>query len=48
MSWSIEWLRPESAEPKRNRTIDAWKKNLRPYWSPSFPHRGVETVEANR
>ena len=29
-------------------TIAAWKKNFRPYWSPSFPHSGVETVEDNR
>ena len=26
----------------------AWKKIFRPYRSPSFPHSGVETVEANR
>ena len=25
-----------------------WKKVLRPYWSPSLPHSGVDTVEANR
>ena len=26
----IEWLRPDSAEPTRNKTMAAWKKNLRP------------------
>ncbi len=29
-------------------TIAAWKKPLRPYWSPSLPHSGVEAVEASR
>ena len=28
--------------------IDAWKKLLRPYWSPSLPQSGVETVAASR
>ena len=24
------------------------KNDLRPYWSPSLPHNGVETVDDNR
>ena len=44
----IVWLNPHSAEPTTKITIDAWKKVLRPYWSPSLPHRGVDTVEASR
>ena len=44
----MEWLKPDRAEPTMKMTIEAWKKVLRPYWSPSFPHRGVETVEVRR
>ena len=42
------WLSPESTEPARKMTIAAWKKTLRPYWSPSLPQSGVETVAASR
>ncbi len=42
----IEPLSPASAEPIRKMTIAAWKKILRPYWSPSLPHSGVDAVEA--
>ncbi len=35
-------------EPTRKITMEAWKKTFRPYWSPSLPHRGVETVAASR
>ena len=48
MSSNIEWLSPDRAEPTRKMTMAAWKKNLRPYWSPSLPHNGVDTVEASR
>ncbi len=48
MSSIMLWLRPEQTEPPRKMTMEAWKKTLRPYWSPSFPHRGVETVAARR
>ena len=48
MSSIIDVLRPASAEPIRKITIAAWKKDLRPYRSPSLPHRGVETVDASR
>ena len=44
----IVWLSPDRTEPIRKMTIAAWKKNFRPYWSPSFPHSGVETVAASR
>jgi hypothetical protein len=46
MSWVMLWLSPHSAEPARKMTIAARKSLLRPYWSPSLPHSGVETVEA--
>ncbi len=48
MSSIMLWLMPEQIEPARKMTIEAWKKTLRPYWSPSLPHRGVDTVAANR
>ena len=44
----IEFAKPDSAEPIRKMTIAAWKNLFRPYMSPSFPHSGVETVEASR
>jgi hypothetical protein len=48
MSSIMLWLRPEQIEPIRKMMIAAWKKPFRPYWSPSFPHSGVETVAASR
>ena len=48
MSSVMVWLKPANAEPTTKMTIDAWKKVFRPYWSPSFPHSGVDTVEASR
>ena len=42
------WLKPDSADPITKMTMAAWKKVLRPYWSPNFPHSGVDTVEASR
>ena len=48
MSSIIEVLRPDSTEPIRKMTIAAWKKIFRPYWSPSLPHSGVDTVAASR
>ena len=48
MSSNIEWLIPDSTEPTRKITIAAWKKIFRPYWSPSLPHSGVDTVVASR
>jgi hypothetical protein len=48
MSSVIVWLRPHNAEPTTKITIDAWKKIFRPYWSPSLPHSGVDTVEESR
>ena len=42
------WLKPDRADPTTKMTMAAWKKNFRPNWSPSFPHKGVETVEASR
>ena len=48
MSSVIVWLKPASADPITKMTIEAWKKVLRPYWSPNFPHSGVETVDASR
>jgi hypothetical protein len=48
MSSIMGWLRPDSTEPTRKITIEAWKKIFRPYWSPSLPHSGVETVVASR
>src|SRR3984957_18788712 len=44
----IVWLKPARADPIMKMTMAAWKKNLRPNWSPSFPHNGVDTVEARR
>ena len=29
-------------------TMADWKKIFRPYWSPSFPHSGVDAVDASR
>ncbi len=48
MSSSIDWLSPDNAEPTRKMTMESWKKNFRPYWSPSLPHRGVDTVDDSR
>ena len=48
MSCTIECANPHSAEPIRKITIEAWKNCFRPYMSPSFPHSGVDTVEASR
>ena len=48
MSSIMLWLSPERIEPTRKITIAAWKKTLRPYWSPSLPQSGVETVAASR
>src|SRR3974390_465389 len=48
MSSVIVWLKPDSADPMTKMTMAVWKKTLRPYWSPSFPHSGVDTVEARR
>ena len=48
MSSTMEWLRPDRTEPTRKITIAAWKKTFRPYWSPSLPHSGVDTVVASR
>ena len=42
------WLSPDRIEPTRKMMIAAWKNTLRPYWSPSLPHSGVETVAASR
>ena len=39
---------PQSTDPIRKITIAAWKNRFRPYWSPSFPHSGVDAVEASR
>ena len=46
ISSRIEVLSPDSTDPTRKITMAAWKKTLRPYWSPSLPHSGVEAVEA--
>ena len=48
MSSTIDWLSPDRTDPARKITIAAWKKIFRPYWSPSLPHSGVETVAASR
>ena len=48
MSSNIDWLRPDRTEPIRKITMAAWKKIFRPYWSPSLPHNGVDTVVASR
>ena len=48
MSSIMVWLSPEQTEPTRKITMAAWKKTFRPYWSPSFPHSGVDTVAASR
>ena len=48
MSSNIDWLSPDRIEPIRKITIAAWKKIFRPYWSPSLPHSGVDTVVASR
>ncbi len=47
MSWSMEWARPDSAEPIRKITIAIISSRLRPYRSPSLPYSGVVTVEAS-
>ena len=44
----IECDRPDSTDPARKITIAAWKNTFRPYWSPSLPHSGVDTVVASR
>lgn len=38
---------PLSAEPARKITIEVMKAPLRPYMSPSLPHRGVELAVAS-
>ena len=48
MSSVIDPDSPASADPARKMTIAAWKNVFRPYWSPSLPHRGVDTVDASR
>ncbi len=48
MSSNMDWLRPDRTEPIRKITMAAWKKIFRPYWSPSLPHSGVDTVVASR
>ncbi len=48
MSWTMVWLSPEQTDPARKIKMAAWKKTFRPYWSPSFPHSGVDTVAASR
>ena len=48
MSMIMDVLRPDRTEPTRKMTIAAWKKIFRPYWSPSLPHSGVDTVVASR
>ena len=48
MSSSMVWDRPHRADPIRKITIAAWNSRLRPYWSPSLPHTGVEVVVASR
>src|SRR5580692_3610811 len=45
---TIECASPDSAEPTKKITIEAWKNLFRPYMSPSLPHNGVDTVEASR
>jgi hypothetical protein len=30
ISWSMSWLRPESAEPIRKMTMAIWNSSLRP------------------
>ena len=45
-SWVMFWLAPHSAEPMRNRTIEAMNVYLWPKMSPSLPQIGVATVEA--
>src|SRR5437868_7569215 len=39
---------PHSADPTKKITMEVWNSRLRPYWSPSLPHSGVEAVEASR
>ena len=48
MSMIMDELMPDRIDPARKMTIAAWKKNFRPYWSPSLPHSGVDTVVASR
>ena len=48
MSSIMDVLRPDRIEPIRKMTIAAWKKIFRPYWSPSLPQSGVDTVGASR
>jgi hypothetical protein len=48
MSMNIELAMPDRIEPMRKMTMDAWKKIFLPYWSPSLPHSGVDTVVASR
>src|SRR5258708_15479601 len=48
MSSTMEWLSPARIEPTRKITIAPWKKIFLPYWSPSLPHSGVDTVVASR
>ena len=48
ISSTMSRLSPDRTEPTRKMPMAAWKKNFRPYWSPSFPHSGVDAVEASR
>ena len=48
MSMAMELLMPDRIEPATKMTIAAWKKTFRPYWSPSLPQSGVDTVVASR
>ena len=48
MSSNMDELIPDRIEPATKMTIAAWKKILRPYWSPSLPQSGVDTVVASR
>ena len=48
MSSVIVWLSPDRMDPTRKMMIAAWKNPLRPYWSPSLPHNGVEAVDESR
>jgi hypothetical protein len=44
----MDWANPHSIEPTRNTTIATWNISFRPYWSPSLPYSGVDTVCASR
>jgi hypothetical protein len=44
----MDWAVPDNADPIKKMTIAIWKTVLRPYWSPSLPYKGVDTVLVNR